>query len=91
MNSPFDVVRSPQGAITDVVVERGLSLHFFDTGVGIYSSRMECGRGYAQLSKKDFKLLLDFFSDPVNLALLTPDGAPGHAGTANEKQEGPDG
>jgi hypothetical protein len=63
---------SPHGEITDVVLERGLSLHFFDEGVAVLSARIESGEGYAQFSKRDLQVLVDFFQAPENRHLLKP-------------------
>jgi len=67
-----DAALSPQGEITDVVLERGLSLHFFDEGVAVLCSRIESGEGYAQFSKRDLQVLVDFFQAPGNRHLLKP-------------------
>lgn len=61
---------SAQGEITDLVLERGLSLHFFDEGVAVLSSRIASGDGYAQFSKRDLQVLVDFFQAPENRHLL---------------------
>lgn len=65
-----DAAISPQGEITDVVLDRGLSLHFFDEGVAVLSSRIESGEGYAQFNKRDLQVLVDFFRAPENRHLL---------------------
>ncbi|MGQ3003581.1 MAG: hypothetical protein ACT6UH_09300 [Hydrogenophaga sp.] len=67
-----DAAVSPQGEITDVVLDRGLSLHFFDEGVAVLSSRIESGEGYAQFNKRDLQVLVDFFQAPENRHLLQP-------------------
>ena len=71
-----DAAVSPQGEITDVVLDRGLSLHFFDEGVAVLSSRIESGEGYAQFSKRDLQVLVDFFQAPENRYLLQPPAEP---------------
>lgn len=65
-----DTAVSAQGEITDVVLERGLSLHFFDEGVAVLSSRIASGDGYAQFNKRDLQVLVDFFRAPENRHLL---------------------
>ena len=67
-----DAAVSPQGEITDVVLDRGLSLHFFDEGVAVLSSRIASGEGYAQFNKRDLQVLVDFFQAPENRHLLRP-------------------
>lgn len=67
-----DAAVSPQGEITDVVLDRGLSLHFFAEGVAVLSSRIESGEGYAQFNKRDLQVLVDFFQAPENRYLLQP-------------------
>lgn len=71
-----DTAVSPQGEITDVVLERGLSLHFFDEGVAVLSSRIESGDGYAQFNKRDLQVLVEFFQAPENRHLLNPPAKP---------------
>lgn len=67
-----DAAVSPQGEITDVVLDRGLSLHFFDESVAVLSSRIESGDGYVQFGKRDLQVLVDFFQAPENRRLLNP-------------------
>lgn len=71
-----DAAVSPQGEITDVVLDRGLSLHFFVEGVAVLSSRIESGEGYAQFNKRDLQVLVDFFQAPENRHLLRPQTDP---------------
>ncbi|WP_066271935.1 hypothetical protein [Hydrogenophaga palleronii] len=70
---------SAQGEITDVVLERGLSLHFFDESVAVLSTRIASGDGYAQFNKRDLQVLVDFFRAPENRHLL--ESAPASART----------
>lgn len=46
---------------TDVVLCPGLSIHFFGKTVGIYSTRIQAGRGFAELPLSDLQALVDYF------------------------------
>lgn len=58
---------------TDVVISNGLSVHFFGKTVGIYSTRIQSGRGFAELPVSDLQALVDYFRTPDAQNLLRGD------------------
>lgn len=58
---------------TDVVIANGLSVHFFGKTVGIYSTRVQSGRGFAELPVTDLQALIDYFRTPDAQNLLRGD------------------
>jgi hypothetical protein len=53
-----------------VVIAPGLSVHFIGRAVGIYSDRLEAGRGFAEMPTQDFVALLRYFASDAGLALV---------------------
>jgi hypothetical protein len=50
------------GEDRDIVIRPGLSVHVYQGVVGIYSDRMDSGRGFAELPSADFRALVEYFS-----------------------------
>jgi hypothetical protein len=55
---------------SDVVISSGLSVHVFGDTVGIYSKRIEAGRGFAEMPVSDMLALMSFFALPESRKLL---------------------
>ena len=55
---------------TDVVVAPGLSVHVFGKRVGIYSDRLDPGRGFVEMPLRDFVTLVSFFAAKLDGELL---------------------
>lgn len=57
---------------TDVVVAPGLSVHVFGKRVGIYSDRLDPGRGFVEMPLRDFVALVSFFAGRLGGEPLPP-------------------
>lgn len=55
---------------SDAVIASGLSVHVFGGTVGIYSERIESGRGFAEFPVADLLALIRFFALPESRKLL---------------------
>ncbi|MES2939395.1 MAG: hypothetical protein V4864_17035 [Pseudomonadota bacterium] len=55
---------------SDAVITSGLSVHVFGNTVGIYSQRIEAGRGFAEMPVSDMLALMRFFALPESRKLL---------------------
>jgi hypothetical protein len=55
---------------SDAVISSGLSIHVFGNTVGIYSQRIEAGRGFAEMPVSDMLALMRFFALPESRKLL---------------------
>lgn len=61
-----------QGSVrgSDVVIASGLSVHFFGKTVGIYSTRLQSGKGFTELPIADLQELIEYFRTPDAQNLL---------------------
>jgi len=61
--------------LNDMIVSPELSVHLFDKSIGIYSNRLEAGRGFSEMLIQDFIALLDHFTSEPSRTLLDSDRA----------------
>jgi hypothetical protein len=54
----------------DMLVRPGLSVHVYPGVVGIYSNRIDSGRGFVELPSADFLALLEFFTRSDRLDMV---------------------